>query len=45
MSPGERALLVSNIAGAMRMVPREIQMRQIAHFYRADHHYGAGTAA
>jgi catalase len=29
----------------MRPVRREIQLRQVAHFYRADPRYGEGIAA
>jgi catalase len=45
MSGEERVRLVSNIVGAMTGVPRDIQLRQIAHFLRADPEFGAGVAA
>lgn len=44
MSSAEQARLVSNIVGAMREVPRQIQLRQIGHFYRADPVYGEDVA-
>jgi catalase len=37
--------LFGNIARHMATVPREIQLRQICHFFRADPAYGAGVAA
>ena len=45
MGAEERQRLIANIAGAMREVPRQIQLRQIAHFAKADPAYGAGVAA
>jgi catalase len=36
--------LISNIVGSMSSVPREIQERQIRHFYKADPAYGKGVA-
>ncbi|GGW99558.1 catalase [Pigmentiphaga litoralis] len=44
MSPEQKAQLISNIVGDMQTVPREIQIRQIAHFTKADPAYGAGVA-
>jgi catalase len=41
MSAEQKALLVSNIVGAMKSVPAAIQQRQIAHFEQADADYGA----
>lgn len=35
--------LISNIAGAMKSVSREIQDRQIGHFTKADPAYGAAV--
>jgi catalase len=43
MNADQKALLVSNIAGAMKSVPIEIQKRQIAHFKKADPAYGDGV--
>jgi catalase len=44
MSAQEKARLVANLVGAMKGVPREIQMRQIRHFTKADPAYGEGVA-
>lgn len=44
MTAEEKQRLVANIAGAMRGVPREIQMRQLRHFHKADPAYGEGVA-
>jgi catalase len=44
MQPDERARLIGNIVRAMDGVPREIQVRQVRHFYRADPAYGEGVA-
>ena len=44
MSAEEKARLIGNIVRAMKTVPREIQLRQIGHFYRADPNYGLGVA-
>jgi len=45
MNAEQKALLIGNIVGAMGSVSREVQVRQIAHFLRADPAYGAGVAA
>ena len=45
MDAEQKALLIGNIVGAMGSVSREVQVRQIAHFLRADPAYGAGVAA
>jgi catalase len=45
MSSAQRALLVSNIVGAMKSVPELVKKRQIAHFKKADAEYGAGIEA
>ena len=42
--PEAQAQLISNIVGAMKTVPREIQERQIRHFLKADPVYGKGVA-
>ncbi len=39
-----RERLFGNIARHMAPVPREIQLRQICHFFRADPQYGLGVA-
>lgn len=44
MSPEQQKLLIGNIVGAMSSVPREIQERQLCHFFRANPAYGAGVA-
>lgn len=44
MSAEEKARLVANLVGAMQGVPREIQVRQIGHFTKADPAYGAAVA-
>ena len=44
MSAEEKTRLIGNIVGAMQGVPREIQVRQIRHFYKADPAYGEGVA-
>ncbi len=41
---GQRERLFGNIARHMASVPREIQLRQICHFFRADPAYGLGVA-
>ena len=45
MDAEQKALLIGNLVGAMGSVSREVQLRQIAHFLRADPAYGAGVAA
>ena len=44
MTPEQRERLCDNIARHMTGVPREIQLRQICHFFRADPDYGLGVA-
>ena len=44
MSADQKAQLIGNIVGAMRDVPRFIQIRQIGHFMKADPAYGKGVA-
>jgi catalase len=44
MPPAERGRLVAAIVGAMKTVPREIQQRQVGHFFAADPEYGRGVA-
>jgi catalase len=44
MSKDEQSRLVGNIARAMKGAPREIQIRQLGHFQRADPEYGRGIA-
>ena len=44
MSDGERERLTKNIADAMSSVPREIQQRQLCHFFQVDAEYGRAIA-
>ena len=44
MSDEEKGRLISHIVEAMRDVPRDIQVRQIHHFLRADPAYGRAVA-
>jgi catalase len=46
MNPEQRDRLFGNIARHMRAgnTPREIQLRQLCHFFRADPGYGLGVA-
>lgn len=44
LSREEQARLVGNIVASMGSVPRDIQARQIRHFYKADPKYGQGVA-
>ncbi len=43
-SPDQKERLFGNVARHMASVPREIQLRQICHFFRADPAYGLGVA-
>ncbi len=45
MSAAQRALLIDNLVGAMRSIPRDVRARQIAHFTAADPEYGARVGA
>ncbi len=44
MGADGKTRLVDSIVGAMASVPREIQMRQIGHFHKADADYGRRVA-
>ncbi len=44
MSADQKDQLIGNIVSAMKTVPKEIQERQIGHFYKADSAYGEGVA-
>ena len=44
MTRDARERLVGNIVASMGSVPREIQERQIRHFYKADPNWGRGVA-
>lgn len=43
MTEDERARLIDNIVDSLRLAPREIQQRQLAHFDKADTAYGQGV--
>jgi catalase len=45
MSADQKALLISNIAGAMAGVSSDVVQRQLQHFFKADPAYGQGIAA
>jgi catalase len=44
MTPDAQERLFGNIGRHMAQVPREIQLRAICHFFRADPAYGIGVA-
>ena len=44
IAPDHQERLIGNIVDSMQTVPRDIQVRQIRHFYRADSAYGEGVA-
>jgi len=44
LTPDHQDRLISNIADAMQTVPRDIQLRQVMHFAKADLRYGEGVA-
>lgn len=44
MNDKQKAQLIGNLAGALKLVPREIQVRQTAHFYKAGPDYGSRVA-
>ncbi len=44
MTADEQDRLIGNLVRAMKPVPREIQLRQIGHFLKADPAYGEGVA-
>ena len=45
MSADQKAQLIGNLVSALALVPRDIQVRQLGHFYKADPDYGAGVAS
>ena len=45
MSEDQKALLISNIAGAMRGVTEDVVQRQLQHFFQVDPAYGEGIAS
>jgi len=44
LKPDAQQRLIGNIVDHMGSVPKEIQKRQIGHFYKADERYGEGVA-
>jgi catalase len=44
LDEGARQRLIENIVGSMQGIDREIQLRQIQHFLKADPAYGMGVA-
>lgn len=44
MNEDQKSQLIDNIVRAMAPVPKEIQVRQIGHFYKADPDYGIRVA-
>jgi catalase len=44
MKPDQKRQLIENLVSALKPVPRYIQERQLAHFYKADPEYGKGVA-
>ena len=44
MKPDQKSQLIQNLVNAMKIVPKEIQERQVAHFFKADPEYGKGVA-
>ncbi len=44
MTADERKRFIGNIVASMKSVPREIQEKQVRHFYKADPAYGQGVA-
>jgi catalase len=44
MNTDQKRQLIQNLVSAMKTVPKEIQERQIGHFYKADPAYGEGVA-
>lgn len=45
MREDQKKLLIGNIVGAMKSIPKFIQERQIAHFLKADPQYAEGVKA
>lgn len=44
MSEDQKSKLVASIAGSLGQARKDIQERQVAHFYKADHDYGTRVA-
>jgi catalase len=45
MNAEQKQQLIDNLVGALKPVPKFIQVRQIGHFYKADPDYGGRVAA
>jgi catalase len=43
LKPEEQQRLIHNIVASLKSVPKEIQQRQIGHFFKADPKYGEGV--
>ncbi|MCX6366405.1 MAG: catalase [Armatimonadetes bacterium] len=44
MTSDQKAQLIGNLVAALKSVPRDIQVRQLRHFHKADPHYGSQMA-
>ena len=44
MNADQKSQLIGNLEGALKTVPRFIQVRQMGHFYKADPNYGGQVA-
>jgi catalase len=44
MNADQKSQLIANLVGALKTVPRVIQVRQTGHFYKADPDYGSNVA-
>ena len=44
MSADQKNQLIQNLVSAMKTVPKEIQERQVGHFFKADPEYGKRVA-
>lgn len=45
MNADQKSRLIKNLVGALKTVPRVIQVRQTGHFYKADPNYGSNVAS
>ncbi len=44
MPPDERKRLIENIVASLKKAPKDIQVRMVPYFYKADKAYGEGVA-
>ncbi|WP_268743996.1 catalase-related domain-containing protein [Chlorogloeopsis fritschii] len=44
MTPDQQERLIQNIVGSLSQARRDLQMRQLCHFFRADVNYGRRVA-